>query len=347
MKMDKILTIAGNLECADCNDSGKGVVRYCSVKLGVFLCNQCYAAHRALGAHITRAKCVGLDSFTQPELQLLASVGNTKANALYEANLHPGDKPPPTPCNGCSSTKCLDCSQRLQFVRDKYELKRWYAEKLPVAIEAAPSARQGSAVTDTPDCLDLLGLDLIATPAPTTALATTVLPDLLDLDMFSSPPLTSVSCTMSAANTSNDIPNLFCSPAPAAPQHLTQPTLQSSPTFMLHDQAPESFIAQALQQPTSQTSTRGSGSPNAPRFMDSGAMSHVSTGAMASGMSSGYTGSGIGTSSGHESMPSMRMGELSMGKGIVSELTGFDGRVCDTAKQSGSGTDIFASFGLL
>ena len=39
------------------------------VTLGVFLCNRCYGLHRALGAHITRVKCLGLDLWAPDEVE--------------------------------------------------------------------------------------------------------------------------------------------------------------------------------------------------------------------------------------------------------------------------------------
>lgn len=123
-----LLKAPGNLECADCGDSGKAVVKFCSVKLGVFLCNQCYAAHRALGAHVTRGKCIGLDSFNDSEVDLLSRLGNTRVNSQYEATMPANAKPPLTPCNGCSLSTCGDCKQRLRFVADKYDKKLWYSD---------------------------------------------------------------------------------------------------------------------------------------------------------------------------------------------------------------------------
>ena len=138
-KVRALLKIPGNLACADCGDSGKAVVKFCSVKLGVFLCNQCYAAHRALGAHITRGKCIGLDEFNDPEVERLNRLGNARVNAQYEATMPAnGVKPPPTPCNGCSLSTCRDCKERLRFITDKYEKRLWYAQS-PVLSSTLPA----------------------------------------------------------------------------------------------------------------------------------------------------------------------------------------------------------------
>ena len=125
-KLKQLQALLPNMCCADCGKRGARVVRFASVKIGVFLCNQCYAAHRQLGAHLTRGKCVGLDTFTLQDVELLERVGNARANQQYEAVLPPGAKPPPTPCNGCSG--CGDCRQRLAYITDKYERRKWFNE---------------------------------------------------------------------------------------------------------------------------------------------------------------------------------------------------------------------------
>ena len=152
--------VPGNLECADCGKLGKHIVKFCSVKLGVFLCNQCYAAHRALGAHITRVKCIGLDSFTSIEVELLTRLGTYRVNACYEANMLSGMKPSPTKCNGCSSRSCQDCTQRLKFIADKYETKLWHSSN-PTKVTSTRTIKTGTEP-------DLFGLFIVpsATPAP-------------------------------------------------------------------------------------------------------------------------------------------------------------------------------------
>ena len=136
-KLKQLQALPANRICADCGDKGNRVVRFASVKLGVFLCNQCYAAHRQLGAHITRGKVIGMDNFTAADVELLERIGNERANAQYEASLPAGAKPPPSPCNGCSG--CGDCRQRLDYITDKYERKRWYSDSCTAV--AQPSLR--------------------------------------------------------------------------------------------------------------------------------------------------------------------------------------------------------------
>eukprot|EP01050_Picozoa_sp_SAG11_P031713 SAG11_NODE_9975_length_865_cov_1.244125_2_plen_108_part_00 len=64
-RLDGLLRLAPNQKCADCRGSGgAGRTKYASVKLGVFLCNGCYAIHRTVGAHVTRVKVVSASSLS-------------------------------------------------------------------------------------------------------------------------------------------------------------------------------------------------------------------------------------------------------------------------------------------
>jgi len=156
-----LLKQEGNLDCADCETSSKTAIKFCSVKLGVLLCNQCYAAHRAVGAHITWGKCIGLDEFTDAEVDLLGRLGNRRMNAQYEAMVPPGAKPPPTLCRGCSSSSCNDCCERLQYIQKKYEKKLWYSDDIRLNAPANPTR-----TTKHGDDPDLVRLTTASTPLP-------------------------------------------------------------------------------------------------------------------------------------------------------------------------------------
>ena len=86
-EVDALAKLPGNATCADCGDPKR--IRFCSVTLGVFLCNRCYGVHRALGAHVTRVKCLGLDAWKPEEVDLLRAVGNARAAQRYEATAPP------------------------------------------------------------------------------------------------------------------------------------------------------------------------------------------------------------------------------------------------------------------
>lgn len=67
-----------------------------------------------MGTHISRVKSVDLDSWTDEQLQSILSWGNARANKYWEAKLASGHVP--------SEAKIEN------FIRTKYELKRWAME---------------------------------------------------------------------------------------------------------------------------------------------------------------------------------------------------------------------------
>lgn len=57
------------------------------MNLGVLLCIECSGVHRSLGVYVSQVRSLTLDSVKPTSIRRLRSVGNTKANALYEAHL--------------------------------------------------------------------------------------------------------------------------------------------------------------------------------------------------------------------------------------------------------------------
>eukprot|EP00526_Cylindrotheca_closterium_P009080 CAMPEP_0113635492 /NCGR_PEP_ID=MMETSP0017_2-20120614/18504_1 /TAXON_ID=2856 /ORGANISM="Cylindrotheca closterium" /LENGTH=511 /DNA_ID=CAMNT_0000546281 /DNA_START=72 /DNA_END=1608 /DNA_ORIENTATION=+ /assembly_acc=CAM_ASM_000147 len=56
-------------------------------KTGAFVCLECSGSHRRLGVHITFVRSVNLDSWKDWEVRAMENGGNTKVNAIFEANL--------------------------------------------------------------------------------------------------------------------------------------------------------------------------------------------------------------------------------------------------------------------
>lgn len=127
-EVDALSRLPENCACADCagSDSRRGC-RFCSVTLGVFLCNRCYGLHRALGAHVTRTKCLGLDTWHPDEVDRLRSVGNAGARRIYEAYAPPGARP----AAGAPDRAVA------AWIRDKYERRLYCASAPNVAGSAA------------------------------------------------------------------------------------------------------------------------------------------------------------------------------------------------------------------
>ncbi|XP_013793646.1 stromal membrane-associated protein 1-like [Limulus polyphemus] len=110
----QLLREEDNKYCVDCDAKGP---RWASWNLGIFLCIRCAGIHRNLGVHISRVKSVNLDTWTPEQVGLLQGMGNSKARAIYEANL-------PDNFNRPQSDSLLET-----FVRDKYEHKRFIAKE--------------------------------------------------------------------------------------------------------------------------------------------------------------------------------------------------------------------------
>ncbi|XP_076332553.1 stromal membrane-associated protein 1-like isoform X1 [Tachypleus tridentatus] len=116
----QLLREEDNKYCVDCDAKGP---RWASWNLGIFLCIRCAGIHRNLGVHISKVKSVNLDTWTPEQVGVLQAMGNSKARAVYEANLPDNFRRPQTD------------SSLEAFVRAKYEHKRYIAKEwVPPAI---------------------------------------------------------------------------------------------------------------------------------------------------------------------------------------------------------------------
>lgn len=91
--------------------------RWASWNLGVFLCIRCAGIHRNLGVHISKVKSVNLDSWTPEQVVSLQQMGNSRARAVYEANLPDNFRRP------------QNDSSLESFIRAKYEHKKYIARE--------------------------------------------------------------------------------------------------------------------------------------------------------------------------------------------------------------------------
>lgn len=112
--LTQMLRDEDNKYCVDCDAKGP---RWASWNLGVFLCIRCAGIHRNLGVHISRVKSVNLDTWTPEQVISLQQMGNSRARAVYEAQLPDGFRRPQTD-NALES-----------FIRAKYEHKKYLARE--------------------------------------------------------------------------------------------------------------------------------------------------------------------------------------------------------------------------
>ena len=117
----KLLAEPTNNLCADC---GSKSPRWASWNLGSFICIRCSGIHRKLGVHITKVKSVTLDKWTDEQLLSMTNGGNAKVNQLYNPSNVQLD--PSALGSGSDADRKLE-----QFIRDKYEFKRYMNGSVP------------------------------------------------------------------------------------------------------------------------------------------------------------------------------------------------------------------------
>lgn len=132
----QLLKEPANKTCVDCKTALHP--RWASWNLGCFICIRCSGIHRSMGTHISRVKSVDLDVWTDEQVELMVKWGNAKCNEFWEAQLPQGYVP--------------DNSKIENFIRTKYDLKKWAALlrvpdpmsllglAAPAAVSAAPAA---------------------------------------------------------------------------------------------------------------------------------------------------------------------------------------------------------------
>lgn len=92
--------------------------------MGVFLCIRCAGIHRNLGVHISKVKSVNLDSWTPEQVVSLQQMGNSRARAVYEANLPDNFRRP-------QSDSSLESFIRAKYEHKKYIAREWVPPQIP------------------------------------------------------------------------------------------------------------------------------------------------------------------------------------------------------------------------
>lgn len=117
----QLLKDEDNKYCVDCDAKGP---RWASWNLGIFLCIRCAGIHRNLGVHISKVKSVNLDSWTAEQVVYLQQMGNSRARAVYEANLPDSFRRP-------QNDSSLEAFIRAKYEQKKYIAKEWVPPTMP------------------------------------------------------------------------------------------------------------------------------------------------------------------------------------------------------------------------
>jgi len=126
-RLSALLKIRANRTCADCSAKRP---RWCSTSLGVFLCADCAAAHRALGPEVSMVRSVyaSPDSsdggpWYEADVETMEAWGNARAAAVYEAAV-PADyrgRPQANNDHNHEISPSAAARQRLRWAKSKYK----------------------------------------------------------------------------------------------------------------------------------------------------------------------------------------------------------------------------------
>jgi len=108
----QILRIPGNEVCCDCSAPDP---YWATTNYGATLCIECGGIHRSLGVHISKVKSIKLDIWEPEVLKVMAELGNTIVNQIFERKINVGNHVKPGP----DATR----SQREAWIIAKYKDK--------------------------------------------------------------------------------------------------------------------------------------------------------------------------------------------------------------------------------
>ncbi|KAG5717154.1 UBA domain-containing protein 3 [Termitomyces sp. T112] len=102
----------------------------------------CASIHRKIGTHITKIKSITMDAWTKEQVEPMKSIGNVKSNAMY----NPNEARNPPPANLMDAERD---SELEQYIRSKYQFKRFMDRSALVASKLGPSRSSAAPPNET------------------------------------------------------------------------------------------------------------------------------------------------------------------------------------------------------
>jgi len=137
-RLKQLMKQPHNSECADCTATRPG---WAALPHGVFVCIDCAQLHRGIGRHISQVKAINTGTYLwyPHEAAVMEQVGNKVARELCMGAAPSGISKP---------DRDAPTSEKLAFVKSKYEQKRWVPTDVARKIAVAEQANQKIAVAE-------------------------------------------------------------------------------------------------------------------------------------------------------------------------------------------------------
>ncbi|KAL1417638.1 hypothetical protein MTO96_026689 [Rhipicephalus appendiculatus] len=131
----QLTSIPGNELCCDCRSPGPC---WASINLGITLCIECSGIHRSMGVHVSKVRSLTLDTWEPEILKVMAELGNTVINSVYEARVDENVAVRATP----------DCSRSVReaWIKAKY-LQKAFVKPLLGSVACLSPSRASPAAT--------------------------------------------------------------------------------------------------------------------------------------------------------------------------------------------------------